>query len=385
MKIQNYAVAMNAQYFNLQMKSTEAKISDTTENFKNESSQISQISLNEDNNKLINNELSRELTKAILKNISNETQSLVGDKVEITTEYVEAESLNYQVQAFVQTDDKEIELSLNVSLSRTFLQTTNIIAELPKNLLDPLVISLDGTMPSLSTNTFSFDIDSDGNNDQISRLNSGNGFLALDKNENGSIDNGNELFGTKSGDGFADLQIYDDDKNGWIDENDKIFNKLRIWQKTDGKDTLVGLGEVGIGAIFLGNTQTQFSLKSHTNELLGEVRTSSFVLFENNKAGVISQLDLAIKDETKKDINIFNKLQKDILITDQNNIYESNQNKTTENTERTESTDDKITKLKNKISRLEAKLSHVSDAQVPGIQAQIGQLYSQIMALLEVN
>jgi len=61
-------------------------------------------------------------------------------------------------------------------------------------LKDPLVLSFDGQMPTLSTKTFSFDIDSDGKSDQISQLNAGNGFLALDRNNNKKIDDGSELF-----------------------------------------------------------------------------------------------------------------------------------------------------------------------------------------------
>ena len=53
-------------------------------------------------------------------------------------------------------------------------------------LVDPLVITLSGELPSLEARTFSFDIDSDGELDQISRLKSGSGFLALDKNGNGA-------------------------------------------------------------------------------------------------------------------------------------------------------------------------------------------------------
>ena len=54
-------------------------------------------------------------------------------------------------------------------------------------------------------------------------LGSGSGFLALDKNGNGKIDDGSELFGTKSGDGFADLAEYDSDGNGWIDEKGRVY------------------------------------------------------------------------------------------------------------------------------------------------------------------
>ena len=48
--------------------------------------------------------------------------------------------------------------------------------------------------------TFKFDLDADGREDEISMLGKGSGFLALDKNGNGKIDDGSELFGTKSGD-----------------------------------------------------------------------------------------------------------------------------------------------------------------------------------------
>ena len=76
-----------------------------------------------------------------------------------------------------------------------------------------------------------FDIDADGEEESISYLQGGSGYLALDKNGDGVINDGSELFGTKSGDGFADLAEYDADGNGWIDENDPIFDKLLIWAK----------------------------------------------------------------------------------------------------------------------------------------------------------
>ena len=37
------------------------------------------------------------------------------------------------------------------------------------------------------------------------------------------------------------------DGNGWIDENDEVFNHLKIWRKDeDGNDVLAGLGVAGI-------------------------------------------------------------------------------------------------------------------------------------------
>ena len=79
----------------------------------------------------------------------------------------------------------------------------------------------------LSDQTFYFDLDADGEEEEISML-KGSGYLALDKNEDGIINDGSELFGTGNGDGFADLARYDEDGNGWIDENDSILSLIHI-------------------------------------------------------------------------------------------------------------------------------------------------------------
>jgi hypothetical protein len=380
MKVQSYAVAMNAQYFNLQTESTQATISTTTEDFDSDkSSQVARVEIESQKIDRANNQLSKELSQAILKNINTESRRLINDRIEISTISAEAQSLNFSVKAFVQAEGKEIELSLDVSLSRSFVHKSTRVIELNKVMQDPLVISLNGTMPSLSSKTFSFDIDSDGKSDQISQLNSGNGFLALDKNSNGIIDDGSELFGTKSGDGFKDLSKYDDDKNGWIDENDAIFDKLRIWQKSEGKDELIALGEVGIGAIFLGNTSTPFNIKSDSNELLGEIKKSGMVLFENGRAGVISQVDLAVTPEVKGELSIVDKLQKNLSALKLDNVYSKDSSKSTE------SADDRISKIRGKISALESKLSRASDGTKPTLQAQIGALYAQMLAMIAAS
>lgn len=98
---------------------------------------------------------------------------------------------------------------------------------------DPLMINLDANIGSVSDQKFFFDLDSDGKEEQISFAGKGSGFLALDKNGDGKINDGSELFGTSSGDGFKDLAEYDEDKNGWIDENDSIFSKLKVWTKDE--------------------------------------------------------------------------------------------------------------------------------------------------------
>ena len=379
MRVNNYTVAMNTQHFNLQLASTSTAIKTDSKELSNDKSKELQIQDIESSKKAqTNNKIANELSKAILKNIHSESRRVIGDRVEISSSYIEAESLSFSLLASVKTDDREIELGINVNLSRSFVFQAKVRAESLNKLQDPLVINLSGEMPSLSTKTFSFDIDSDGKSDQISQLNSGNGFLALDKNANGQIDDGAELFGTKSGDGFSDLSKYDEDNNGWIDENDAIFDKLRVWKRTDKDNELLSLGEVGIGAIFLGNSKTPFSLKSETNELLGEIRSSGFFLYENGKAGIISQIDFATETETKDGLNILERLEKNLNSLNLESIYNAPEEERTDD-------NDQISKIQQKIRTLESKLVKAEGDEKAALQVQIGVLFSQLMSMLEVK
>jgi len=64
------------------------------------------------------------------------------------------------------------------------------------------------------------DLDANGVTEKISFVGSGGGFLALDKNSDGVVNDGRELFGAATGQGFKELAEYDSDNNNWINEND---------------------------------------------------------------------------------------------------------------------------------------------------------------------
>jgi hypothetical protein len=138
-----------------------------------------------------------------------------------------------------------------------------------------------------------FDLNSDGTPEAVPWLQSGSGFLALDENQDGLINNGRELFGPRSGNGFAELAQYDQDGSGWIDENDPIFSRLRVWTKDpDGPETLQTLADLRIGAILLGSTDSPFQLTNYANESLGEVVRSGLYLKEDGSVGFAQQINL---------------------------------------------------------------------------------------------
>jgi hypothetical protein len=212
--------------------------------------------------------------------------------------YAEQETTSFNAQGTVTTADGRtisLDLSLNLSRSFTSAESLTIQAGNDPQQLDPLTINFDAPSVSLTSQKYSFDLDADGSPDQISFVGPGSGFLALDLNNDGLINDGKELFGPQSGDGFADLAAYDSDGNQWIDENDAIYDKLRIWTKDEnGNDQLFALGQKGVGAIYLGNVSTSYSLKNTSNQSQGQIQQSGIFLKENGGAGTIQHVDLTI-------------------------------------------------------------------------------------------
>ncbi|EIC31595.1 hypothetical protein [Methylomicrobium album] len=212
--------------------------------------------------------------------------------------YQESESTNFSATGTIQTQDgRSIDFSVALNMSREFRIETNNSIRLgdPEKKIDPLVINFDGNAAQLSQTRFEFDLDANGITEQIAILNPGSGFLALDKNNDGVINNGSELFGPNSDNGFSELAQYDSDGNGFIDEADPIYGSLRIWQRyEDGSQQLIALGDKNIGAIYLGHATTPFQLRTTDNQSLGEVTDTGVYLTEDGKIGTIQQINLSV-------------------------------------------------------------------------------------------
>lgn len=110
---------------------------------------------------------------------------------------------------------------------------------------DPLVLDLDGSGVQLTKagEGAVFDINADGRLDQTAWVKGNTAFLALDRNENGTIDNGKELFGEQHGaaDGLQELAKFDADKDNRITRTDPVFKALQLYRDLNGN------GKIDVG------------------------------------------------------------------------------------------------------------------------------------------
>jgi hypothetical protein len=223
---------------------------------------------------------------------SAEDPAQAPELVEITRYSAEQQSNALTMQGAITLESgQEINFAFKLAFEQTHVTYQRSVETV--NMKDPLVISFTNKPVELTADKFNFDINGDGEQNTISHLAKGYGYLALDLNKNQQIDSGSELFGALSGNGFAELAQYDKDGNGFIDENDDIFSSLKVWVKNQEQDKLVSLDEANIGAIALDNVNTPFNLRAQ-GELQGAIRQSSFYLDNDGKAGLIQQVDFVV-------------------------------------------------------------------------------------------
>lgn len=215
---------------------------------------------------------------------------------EATETIREHEQSAFSARGTIRTSDgRALDFSLELSMSRDFARERRVSEERTLVLRDPLVINFAGQAAALSGRSVAFDLDADGTSESLRALAAGSGYLAIDRNGDGRINDGSELFGTRSGDGFADLALLDGDGNRWLDEADAAFAALRVWQAgADAAERLCTLAELGVGALYLASSATPFALTDADNRTLAQIRASGVYLREDGGVGTLQQVDLAV-------------------------------------------------------------------------------------------
>ena len=199
------------------------------------------------------------------------------------------EFTRFQVQGSVRTaDGRALDFKLELEMSQLQFEYRR---ESIRTLQDPLVLNFDGRAADLLGPRWDFDLDADGVRESLPGLGPGRGWLGFDRNRDGVANDGSELFGPRSGDGFAELAELDADANGWIDENDPAWSQLHVWQPGGG---LQSLGQAGVGALSLARLATPFTLRGADGTPEGQLRSSGFYLHEDGRPGLLQQVDLRV-------------------------------------------------------------------------------------------
>ncbi len=242
---------------------------------------------------------------------NNDAEIGVNDVIhtELYKVYDSSERLIFESVGEVQTEDgRTIDFLMQLDFANTFHQeSSGEVFQNAQKWLDPLVISLTGQVPTIGEGTFEFDLNSDGQAEHLKQLGAGLGFIAFDKNRDGNINNGTELFGATSGQGFSELAQYDDDRNGWIDENDSIYHQLKVWQPAsqDQPERLISFSEADVGAIFLHATDTPYTFTDENNNAQARITQGSAALMESGKATYVFQMEWAMPLDVGDQVPLF--------------------------------------------------------------------------------
>ncbi|KAA1193803.1 hypothetical protein [Photorhabdus heterorhabditis] len=169
------------------------------------------------------------------------------------------------------------ELTENAGINLSLGSTPNNVAEYIEHIANkyrtPIVIDLngDGVKTIAIDSGIKFDFEGNGDKTKTGWINENDGFLVLDRNNDGIINNGSELFGEetilssgkKAKNGFEALLDLDSNKDGILDANDLLWSSLKIWQDKNrdaytDQGELKSMEEVGIESINLNYKEMEY-------------------------------------------------------------------------------------------------------------------------------
>jgi len=229
-------------------------------------------------------------------NVTKNGQLNYGDTIQVTVEAGETRSESIHVNAAKEKvtidrfltphgyNDHAIEGTENFSIKiadagdatvTTGRLDVNINDKTHYSYVSPITLDLGGDgIQTLGLEAgVEFDLLNTGEKVRTGWISGEDGFLAVDANGNGSIDDRSELFGGSVGEGFGKLASYDSNSDGWVNASDAAFGELRIWQDANENGLtengeLVTLAAAGIESLSV-DYASDFSFDGQGN-VLGE-------------------------------------------------------------------------------------------------------------------
>ncbi|MFO0946414.1 MAG: hypothetical protein U1D30_10765 [Planctomycetota bacterium] len=208
---------------------------------------------------------------------------------------IQQENVQFALEATFAQLQQEVDGGASLSIEQiqlTFQANLTQITGLQRS--DPLVLDLDGNGTFETTTPFDghdFDLLGTGKQVRAATVAGGDAYLAYDRNGNGSIDDGTELFGDQNGavGGFAELAKYDDDGNGQVDANDSVFASLMLFRDSN-RDGRTDMGElVPISEARIASIQLHAKESDETSNGNQVARVGTFVR-DNGETGRVGDM-----------------------------------------------------------------------------------------------
>jgi hypothetical protein len=183
--------------------------------------------------------------------------------------------------------------------------------DIPPPHRDPIIVDLNKNGKIDAAAKTYFDLDNNGFKESTAWASNGDGILVMDRNGDGIINNGTEVFGdgtlladgSLASNGFEALNELDSDGNGVINAEDAAYGDMRVWVDANGdgistEDELISLQDAGVQSINL-SAETNGSMDENGNVI---ARTGT-IEWEDGTAGLIAEMLLDADHMRNKPVN----------------------------------------------------------------------------------
>ncbi|WP_434634767.1 calcium-binding protein [Chromobacterium sp. CV08] len=180
--------------------------------------------------------------------------------------------------------------------------------------ISPIIIDLDGDGVETVSRARGAYFDLDGNRfaERTGWVGGDDALLVLDRNGNGVIDGGGELFGSetllvngeKAGNGFDALLELDGNHDGKLDSRDEAWSRLKLWQDNDGdgvsrEDELKTLSESGLASLDL-----RYATQDKTDEAGNQHKQASQAQWEDGRSTDAIDVWFAVNRADSRSIDV---------------------------------------------------------------------------------
>jgi len=184
---------------------------------------------------------------------------------------VQSQRINYQISMQISRVDAQVQVQ-DVQVQDLQVSTS-----------DPLILDMGGEGIELTQagSGAVFDINGDGRKESTAWVKGSSAFLVMDRNNNGTIDDGTELFGDQHGalHGFQELARFDSNSDNIINSRDTVFKALKVYQDMNGNGRIdsgevTSLEKAGVASINLDFTQIDSQKSGNRLILKGSFTTT---------------------------------------------------------------------------------------------------------------